>query len=238
MKNENQTNQKSINLRNHFPIMIYWMDRGHVFRGSNLETCRITSEMLNPKHSLKLPMFNKYGEVIGLIAFQIPNNAFAKQSVNFFIGNESQNNINLQFVFENAPVAFWIMDKNGVFIDGNHQAFRAAGVNSLEEFNGKTMLDFAAMNGWALEEAQEFHNIIQQILQTGIEESHVETSEYYNNNEPTFMRQSAWALRPILNADCQVIAIAGASFFNDEQTQNKQFIIPENKIAGFLGQKQ
>lgn len=228
MKNNN------VHLLDNFPIIIYWQNEDYVIQGGNLEIRRDINELFHTKFALKRFIYNEQLNILGSIALQIPNFKLSDYPINNNMeNNSSENNLNLDFIFDNAPVAFWIKDKNHVFLDGNPQAFRAAGVNSLEKFAGKTLLDFPKMKDQSLSKIQKLHAIEKQIIKTGEEQSHIEANGLCDS-ELTFMHQIAWAQRPILDSTGQVLGIAGASFFNDEWTRNKKFIVPESCVATFM----
>lgn len=237
-------NQDNTHILHNFPIMIYWIDRKHIFQGCNLETCRNIDEMLNPnpKFRLKQPIVQQSdNQVHGLITFQLSHTSFIEHSLN---GNmhskittdtkDPINNANLEFIFKNTSIAFWIMDKNGVFIDGNPAAWRAAGVNSAEAFVGKTLADFTNMHDRSLEKIEKMSEINTQVILTGGEACFIEHPMSTPQKKPSFMHQAAGTQRAIFDNNRKVLGIAGVSFLNDELTRNTKFTVPESDVAKFL----
>lgn len=152
--------------------------------------------------SHKTPLFNKMGDVIGLIgvSFDITTRANFEKKL---IKEKDDLGLALENIISNLPGHVYWQDNNNVFLGCNKAQAKSAGLKSTQDIVGKTNYDMP----WR-EQADALNKINYEVMRTGKEYSVEEIAVLSDGKKSFFLSKKV----PLVDSSGKTVGIMGISF--------------------------
>lgn len=161
-------------------------------------------------HTNKVPVFDKAGQVIGLIGTY--EDITERTQAEIALRRYQQM---LELVFSHIPVAVFWKDRDLKYLGCNVNFAKDAGLNSPEEITGKTDYDLP----WTAEQADTFRKDDKRVIETG------EPKLNYIEEQRQADGKNAWLQVnkvPLRNADNKVMGVLGTYQYITEQIEARE----------------
>ncbi|MDO8955099.1 MAG: PAS domain-containing protein [Gammaproteobacteria bacterium] len=168
--------------------------------------------------SIKKPIKNEDGEIIGMLGISIDITEQKKQEVKLQTAWQ-QTQIILDNIMTNLPAHLYWQDTQGVYLGCNNTLAYALGLSTREEYIGKTVYDFQPKH-----EAEIIDKINHEVMAKDKAISAVEKG-WVNGREALFLSKKC----PLKNSAGEVIGLLGISF--DITIEKKAEKLREEKLV-------